>query len=154
MPSTVRLGPKELLTAIRRREGPKAWIETYRSADDGKSWKRDTVPAADLGTGNPASMILLRDGRVCLTYGVRATPYSIRARLSADGGRTWGEEIVLRDGGGGVDLGYPRSVQRKDGKVVTLYYFWEKKTGPESFVAATIWDPGMTTPGAAGERKR
>jgi hypothetical protein len=86
-------------------------------------------------------MIRLRDGRVCLTYGVRAAPYSIRARLSADGGRTWGEEIVLRDGGGGADLGYPRSTQRKDGKVVTVYYFWERKIGPERFVAATIWAP-------------
>jgi hypothetical protein len=86
-------------------------------------------------------MILLRDGRVCLTYGRRAVPYSIRARLSGDGGRTWGEEAILRDGGGGVDLGYPRSVQRRDGKVVTIYYFWEKMSGPERFVAATIWDP-------------
>jgi hypothetical protein len=93
MPSTVRLGPKELLTAIRRRDDPKAWIETYRSLDGGETWKLDTVPAPDLGTGNPAGMILLRDGRVCLTYGRRAAPYSIRARLSADGGRTWGEEV-------------------------------------------------------------
>jgi hypothetical protein len=76
-----------------------------------------------------------------LTYGRRAAPYSIRGRLSGDGGRTWGAEVVLRDGGG-VDLGYPRSVQRKDGKVVTVYYFWDKATGPERYLAATIWDPG------------
>src|SRR5947209_856223 len=57
MPSTVRLGPAEVLTAVRRRDDPKAWIETYRSRDDGKTWKLDTVPAPDLGTGNPASLI-------------------------------------------------------------------------------------------------
>ena len=68
--------------------------------------------------------------------------------------RTWGEEVVLRDGGGGVDLGYPRSVQRKDGKVVTIYYFWEKKRGPERFVAATIWDAVAAAPGAAGSPRR
>ncbi len=146
MPSTVRLGPRELLTAIRRRDEPKAWIETYRSLDDGETWKLDTVPAPDLGTGNPASMIRLADGRVCLTYGRRLAPFSIRARLSADGGRTWGDELVLRDGGGGTDLGYPRSVQRRDGKVVTVYYFWDKRIGPERFVAATIWDPGPAPP--------
>jgi hypothetical protein len=146
MPATVRLGPTELLTAIRRRDDPKAWLETYRSRDDGKTWKLDTVPAPDLGTGNPASMIRLKDGRICLTYGRRAAPFSMRARLSSYGGRTWGGEIVLRDGGGGTDLGYPRSVQRPDGKVVTVYYFWDRQTGPERYVAATIWDPGKAPP--------
>jgi predicted neuraminidase len=141
MPSTVRLGAKELLTAVRHREESKAWIETYRSLDDGATWKPDTKPAPDLGEGNPASMIRLTDGTVCLTYGQRRAPFGIRARLSKDGGRTWGDEIVLRDDGGGRDLGYPRSVQRRDGKVVTVYYLWGKKTGPERYVAATIWDP-------------
>jgi hypothetical protein len=142
MPATVRLGPTELLTAIRRRDAPKAWIETYRSIDNGTTWKLEAVPAPDLGEGNPASLIRLADGRLCLTYGVRAVPYSIRARLSSDGGHTWGEELVLRDDGAGRDLGYPRSVQRSDGKVVTVYYFWDARTGPERYVAATIWDPG------------
>jgi hypothetical protein len=66
-------------------------------------------------------------------------------RLSDDGGKTWSDEIQLRDGGGGRDLGYPRSVQQSDGKVVTVYYFWDKKTGPERYVAATIWDPGKVS---------
>jgi hypothetical protein len=139
MPSTVRLGPNELLTAIRYREGDKSWLDTYRSLDDGKSWKHNTRPAPDLGEGNPASMIRLADGRVCLTYGYRAKPYGIRARLSEDGGHTWGKEIVLRDDGGGRDLGYPRSVQRKDGKIVTIYYFHDQPKG-DRFVAATIWE--------------
>jgi len=130
-----------LLTAIRRHEGTKHWIETYRSLDDGQSWALDTVPAADLGAGNPASLIRLADGRLCLTYGHRAAPFSIKARLSRDGGRTWDREIILRQDGGGRDLGYPRSVQRPDGKVVTVYYFWDQKTGPERDIAATIWDP-------------
>jgi BNR repeat-like domain len=142
MPATVRLGDKELLTAIRRHEGEKNWIETYRSVDDGQSWKLDSKPAPDLGEGNPASMIHLADGRVCLTYGYRAAPYGIRARLSADGDKSWGEEITLRDKGGGRDLGYPRSVQRRDGKIVTIYYFHDTPAGPR-YIAATIWDPSM-----------
>lgn len=141
MPSTVRLGPNELLSAIRRRDDPKAWIETYRSLDNGESWKLDTIPAPALGTGNPASMIVLADGRVCLTYGRRRAPYAMCAKLSKTGGRTWEDEIVLRDDGTGVDLGYPRTVQRPDGKVVTLYYFCDATTGPERYIAATIWTP-------------
>jgi hypothetical protein len=146
MPSTVRLAAGELLSAVRRSEGPKRWIETYRSRDDGQTWRPDAVPAPDLGEGNPPDLLRLADGRLCLTYGYRAAPYSIRARLSGDGGRTWGEEVVLRGDGAGRDLGYPRSVQRPDGMVVTVYYFWDRKTGAERYIAATLWDPSRVGP--------
>jgi len=139
MPSTVRLGESALLSAIRRREGAKSWIETYSSWDDGRTWKLDGVPAPDLGEGNPASLIRLQDGRLCLTYGYRAAPYGIRARLSNDNGRSWGDEILLRADGGGRDLGYPRSAQRSDGKIVTVYYFHDEPLG-DRYIAATIWE--------------
>ena len=119
MPSTVRLGANELLSAIRCRDGDRSWIDTYRSLDLGKSWKHDQTAVADTGEGNPPSLIRLKDGRLCLTYGYRAKPFEIRARLSSDGGRTWDPEITIRGNGGGRDIGYPRSVQRTDGKVVT-----------------------------------
>jgi len=144
MPATVRLGPQELLTAIRRRDPGRAWIETFRSRDDGRSWTLEGEPAPDLGEGNPPSLLRLRDGRVCLVYGVRAAPFGIRARLSRDGGHTWGTEIHLRDDGGGRDLGYVRTVQRPDGVLVSVYYFHDTLLG-ERYIAATLWDPG--TPG-------
>ena len=65
----------------------------------------------------------------------------ICARLSSDGGRNWSDEIVLRADGASRDLGYVRSVQRPDGKVVTIYYFNDADTGPERYIAATLWDP-------------
>lgn len=140
MPSTVRLTERELLCAIRRREGPKRWIETYRSLDNGESWRPEAIPAPDVGVGNPPSMIRLTDGRLCITYGHRAAPFGIRARLSDDGGRSWSRKIILRDDGGGRDLGYTRSVQRVDGKVVTVYYFHDEPKS-DRYIAATIWDP-------------
>jgi hypothetical protein len=139
MPSTVQLGSKELLTAIRRRKGQKRWIETYRSLDNAQSWRLDTVPAPGLGEGNPPSMIRLRDGRICLTYGYRAKPFGIRARLSNDNGHTWEKERIIRDDGGGRDVGYVRTVQRPDGKIVTVYYFHDKPKG-DRYIAATIWN--------------
>ena len=39
------------------------------------------------------------------------------------------------------DPGYPRSVERSDGKIVTIYYFMRAKD-TERYIAATIWDPG------------
>ncbi len=141
MPSTVRLGDHELLSAVRRHDGTKHWIATYRSRDDGATWTEDAMPAPNVGEGNPPSLIRLRDGRLCLTYGHRAAPFSIRARLSRDAGRTWEPELTLRDDGGGRDLGYPRTVQRSDGRIVTIYYFWDRTSGPERYIAATLWDP-------------
>ncbi|NOS68959.1 MAG: exo-alpha-sialidase [Verrucomicrobia bacterium] len=141
MPSTVRLSESELFTAIRCRNETRAWIETYRSLDNGRHWKLENTPAPDLGTGNAPSMIRLKDGRVCLTYGHRAPPFGMRARLSKDGGRNWELEIMLRNDGGGTDIGYPRTVQRLDGKIVTIYYFHDQPKG-DRYIAATIWDAG------------
>ncbi len=140
MPSTVRLGPTELLSAIRCRDADRSWIETYRSLNLGNSWKRDETPVSDLGEGNPPSLIRFKDGRLCLTYGYRAPPYEIRARLSSDGGRTWDSEFTIRGNGGGRDLGYPCSVQRPDGNIVTVYYFHDEPKG-DRYIAATIWEP-------------
>lgn len=144
MPSTVRLTPNSLLTTLRRAEDTgkrRSWIEAWISANNGKSWSFLNEPVPDTGEGNPPHLIKLRDGRLCLTYGQRAAPFSIVACLSSDAGKTWSKPIVLRADGGGRDIGYVRSVQRSDGKVVTVYYFWEKATGPERYIAATIWDP-------------
>ncbi|UCD50147.1 MAG: hypothetical protein JSW27_21790 [Phycisphaerales bacterium] len=34
-----------------------------------------------------------------------------------------------------------RSVQRPDGKLMTMYYISDEETGPERYIGATIWDP-------------
>jgi hypothetical protein len=144
MPSTVRLSPHDLLTTIRRAEDdPKrrSWIEAWTSSNNGTSWSLLNEPVPDTGEGNPPHLLRLADGRLCLTYGLRAKPFGIYARLSSDAGKTWSDPITLRDDGGGRDLGYPRSVQRPDGKVVTIYYFWDQTTGPERYIAASIWAP-------------
>jgi hypothetical protein len=144
MPSSVRLSLTRILTALRRKEGAQNWIETYASDDAGSSWTYLNRPAPSTGahSGNPPSMIRLRDGRLALTYGYRAAPYGVRVRLSADNGSSWGEEKILRADGGGWDLGYPRTVQRPDGRVVAIYYF-NDSLDEERYIAATIWDPGV-----------
>ena len=73
-----------------------------------------------------------------MTYGYRAQPFGIRARLSWDEGQTWDQEVILRDDGGSHDLGYPRTIQRPDGTLVTVYYFNDRLAG-EGYIAATLW---------------
>ena len=148
MPSTVRGAKGQLISAMRRRHDRclggevemNCWIDVYRSTDDGQSWQF-LSKGADTGmrNGNPPSLLRLMDGRLCLAYGYRATPYGIRAKLSHDEGETWEDEIVLRDDGRTWDLGYPRMVQRPDGKLVTIYYY-STAENPEQHIAATIWD--------------
>jgi hypothetical protein len=153
MPSTLALTDGTLLTAIRRREarsataGQRDWLDTYISANQGKSWTMLAPAVEDTGRGgNPAALVRLPDGRLCLNYGYRSEPYTMRARLSTDGGRTWGRDILLREGGKAPDLGYPRSVVRPDGKIVTVYYF-NDDVHNERFIEAVIWDPGSGTDG-------
>lgn len=142
MPSSLRLGRAELLTTVRVKNEPENWIEQYRSLDNGATWTTEgRVANTGVFSGNPPSLIRLKDGRLCVTYGHRSKPYAIRAKISRDPkGHAWGEEITLRDDAAAWDIGYPRSTQRKDGKVVTIYYY-NDAPHRERFIAATIWDP-------------
>lgn len=157
MPSTVRLAENYLVSALRRRYDPipvegyalqKNWIDVYQSLDNGASWQfLSKVADTDGGkrNGNPPSMVRLNDGRLCVTYGYRGIPYSLRARISDDNGKSWGKEIILRDDPLSNDIGYPRSVVRSDGKVVTIYYYTTEQN-VEQHIAATIWDPAAVNP--------
>ncbi|MBI2426178.1 MAG: exo-alpha-sialidase [Candidatus Hydrogenedentes bacterium] len=141
MPASARVGESQFVVAIRHMEGDRHFADAYRSEDNGKTWKELPRPVEDLGFGNPQALLHLQDGRLCLIYGVRAEPWRICAKLSGDKGDTWTSEIVLRDDGASRDVGYPRAVQRPDGKVVAFYYFNDKATGPERYIGATIFDP-------------
>jgi hypothetical protein len=133
MPSSVRLSPKSIVTAVRHRK----FIDLWRSDDNAETWRHVSRPASEIG-GNPPHMIKLRDGRLVITYGFRTQPFGIRARISRDEGATWSDEIVLRKDGGAWDLGYTRTMQRQDGKLVTMYYYNESADA-ERYIGATIW---------------
>ena len=143
MPSSVRLSKSEIVTATRVKvDQETSRIDIYASSDDASTWSlRSKAIGTGAFSGNPPSLVLLRDGRLAITYGTRTAPFGIRARLSKDQGRTWSEEIVLRDDAAAWDNGYTRSAQRPDGNIVTVYYFPEQPQ-TERMIAATIWDPG------------
>lgn len=136
MPSSLRLSPSSILTLVRHRQ----WIESYRSDDNGTNWTHVIRAVPDTGRGNPPSLVRLRDGRLIVTFGYRAAPFGIRARVSRDEGRTWSDDIILRADAVDWDLGYTRSVQRGDGKIVTVYYYNDAKS-TERYIGATIWTP-------------
>jgi hypothetical protein len=141
MPSTVRISDNQLISAIRRKEEGLGFIEVYVSNDNGRTWQFLSKPAiTGRHNGNPPSMVRLDDGRIVLTYSYRSKPQGTRARISHDNGRTWADEIHLRDDGRTWDIGYCQTVKRPDGKLVTIYYYTTEEK-PEQHIAATIWDP-------------
>ena len=147
MPSTVRRSGGKRIAAIRRREPDtnRCWIDAYASEDGAQTW-RLAGKVDDTGghNGNPPALTQLRNGRLCCVFGERDT-CRILARYSADNGKTWGQELVLRsdfepDRYGDSDLGYPRVLQRADGKLIALYY-WATKDIPHQHITATTWRP-------------
>lgn len=83
-------------------------------------------------------MVRLTDGCLCIAYANRNKPHTLRAVFSTDEGMTWGSEYILRRGAGEPDIGYTRTTQRPDGKLVTIYY-WLDELRAERYIAATIW---------------
>ncbi len=144
MPASLRLPNGEIIVVTRAGHGHNYTLELYRSADDARTWDGPKVVVAFKDEhanhlGNPATLSLLADGRVAMTWGNRDAPYTIDASLSNDGGKTWGPVRQLREGGGNHDLGYPRTVTNAKGDLVTAYYFNEKLR--ERLIGVTIWVP-------------
>ena len=144
MPYPLILPDGRILMAVRRQyDFESAYTQVYVSDDGGRTW---AFLSRVNDWGAPANLVLLPDGRLVCVYGYRRPPFGIRAAVSIDQGKSWSEEIVLRDDGGSGDLGYPRSVVRPDGVVVSIYYFnlaedILMQNGGVRHIAATIWRP-------------
>lgn len=129
-PYAVQLASGRILVALRA-EGEKfdnktAVYLTY-SDNGGKTWSRTAVVCEGF-VGGPAHLVQLPNGAVLMTYGRRVNEpgnaCGIRARISYDDGKTWGDEIVLstpRDPSDS-DLGYPTTVILTDGTLLTVFY--------------------------------
>lgn len=106
-----------------------------RSTDGGKTFS----PWQGMGfQGHPLHALRLPDNRVLLTYGYRHEPMGIRARvLNAEcTDFATAPEMVLRDDGGGFDLGYSWSVMVDEKHVLVAYYFNQNAGVP--YIAGTL----------------
>jgi len=105
------------------------------STDGGKTW---SAPHAIGVWGLPSHLLRLRDGRLLMTYGHRRPPFGIQARLSNDAGRTWSEPMIVSGDGAGGDLGYPSTVELKDGSLLTVWYE-RMKASPFAVLRQARW---------------
>ena len=116
-PSAAQTRAGTVLVAMREERGGHIHLST--SHDDGHTWE----PPRDLSVwGFPSHCVGLEDGRVVIVYGRRRAPFGIRAIVSADDGRTWSDEIVIRADLPNGNLGYPAVLEYAPGRLFTAYY--------------------------------
>lgn len=131
----LRLDGQKWLAATRC-HGKARGLRLYKSNDDGRTWTfQSQLTNGDL---YPAHLMRTNDGRVLLAYGNRSANKGIDIMTSSDGGTTWSEPRRIANFEG--DGGYPASIQRKDGRILTLFY--AQKTGVyEGYhMAGVIWE--------------
>jgi len=130
------------LHAPRNRHGH-LWV-AY-STNDGESWSR---PEPTNLWGYPGDLTLLQDGRMLCTYGHRRDPYGVRGCISKDG-LHWdvADEFVIREGGEGprnigawFHIGYPTSIQLKDGRIFSVDHQWTQEEPYVQYVVGVLWE--------------
>lgn len=147
MPQTIRRSNGDYILAFRKifrvESEFESAIDVYISEDRCESWRFLSTVKKIKDNSNPPSIVDLADGRLCCVYGDRDEK-RMAGKYSSDGGRTWGEEFIIRDNYRSVDdwadMGYPRMVMRADGKLAVMYY-WAIARHPEQFIACSVWRP-------------
>lgn len=134
------LGGKKWIAASRRSQ---LAVDLYFSDDDGNTWRRGTdLNATDEG---PAHFLRLKDGRLLLSTGNRNPgQYGVLARLSSDDGNTWTSPLTVVSDAMSSDCGYPSSVERPDGKIVTVYYARSVPDHQRYHMGVVLWSPPAT----------
>ena len=135
-PHAVLLDDGRILVHIRVQnldEGIFTTVQT-ESSDNGKTWTKPTKLLSKSG-GAPSHLLKLSSGILLSTYGFRGdpeekAPFGIRAMFSKDGGKTWDTSYRIYDNEISPDLGYPSTVELKDGSLLTVFYAIPEKGGP------------------------
>ena len=137
-PHAIQLPSGKIIVHIRvQRYGENREFTVYQSesTDNGKTFTKPHQLLGHLG-GSPAHILRHSSGKLISVYGYREEPHGIRVMISDDDGETWDTDWILDAQGQNGDLGYPATVELKDGSLLTLYY---ENTGGESKIKQNIW---------------
>ena len=136
-PHAVELPDGRIVCHIRSEGGYDFSTFQTESADGGRTWS-EPIPLLPEHGGAPAHLLLHSSGVLISAYGYRQPPYGIRLMLSRDYGRTWQTDLPLFTQGVSGDLGYPATVELKDGSLLTVFYAQEEPDGP-AVIRQILW---------------
>jgi hypothetical protein len=159
-------GGEILLTGRSLIEGQSYRLPVYRSLDDGKSWT--VFGNIDSNEGSPGTLkqrglwephfFRLNDGRLAVAYANEkhasdkpAFSQVCSERISTDGGKTWGDEIILaaEPRGGGLRPGMPVVSRMSNGKFIAVH---EVVGVGDADVFSKISEDGEHWPAGLGNR--
>ena len=104
-------------------------IYQTESKDGGKTWSRPHRILSKMG-GAPSHLMKHSSGALIASYGHREEPYGIRVMISYDGGKNWDIDHTLYENTVNSDLGYPSTVELRDGSLITVFYAYREEGGP------------------------
>ncbi|MBQ9783031.1 MAG: exo-alpha-sialidase [Clostridia bacterium] len=123
-PHAIQLSDGRILVHIRvdyKCEDRVLTIFQSESSDGGVTWSKPKQILARAG-GAPPHLFRHSSGTLICTYGHRKGPFGIKAMLSRDEGKTWEIDHELWNDGVSWDLGYPSTIETKDGNLLTIFY--------------------------------
>lgn len=122
-PDVIELNNGELLVHIRVHKKGVAWetmcIYQTRSLNGITEWE---TPKSLGIAGAPPHLFRHSSGKLICVYGRREKPYAEEVIISEDEGETWSAPRCIDNDAVSPDLGYPSSVELKDGRILTAYY--------------------------------
>lgn len=140
-PHTLCLPEGKLIVHIRvQRGGEHPVYSTWQSvSEDGGKTFCVPYPVTGVLGGAPAHLLMLSCGDLISVIGDRQPPYGIRVLRSTDCGKSWSERMLVTGLLTG-DIGYPASVELKNGNVFTLWY-GHPTLGEPAVILGAEWDP-------------
>lgn len=138
-PHAIELPDGRIIVAIRVQrfdEHPLFTVYLCESSDGGATFTEPRM-LIDRLAGAPPHFMLHSSGALVMSYACRNGNMGIRAIISRDGGKTFGDEIKLTENAPSSDLGYPATVERNDGSLLTVWY---ERGSDVAVIKQTVWE--------------
>ena len=138
-PHAIQLPCGRIVVHIRVQDNAGKVFTIYQSVSDynGYTFTKPVKLLADRG-GSPAHLMLHSNGTLVSVYGHRDVPYGVKAMFSKDCGETWDIDNIVVGDEASPDLGYPASVELKNGDILTVFY--SKGKNNEAVIKQVIWN--------------